>query len=75
MAKAPITIYVRSTRDSCVHHDTYDNRTCNRSRSSHDNGGVLSHAFEAGESDFVYPTDVERRKIYEQLKGEFDATD
>lgn len=72
MPKAPITIYIRVALDNCT--VRVNGSACGLPRSKHplNYTGEL-HEYQGGRTDFVYPTDTERRKIYEQLKEEFDA--
>lgn len=73
MPKAPIQIYVRSESDHCAHRDE-DGFVCGMKAASHPSWVATGvHAFVRLPSQFVYPTDIEKRKIYEQLKEEFDA--
>ena len=64
-------IYVRVAADECAHREE-DSSVCGEPRSQH---GCFTpnHAFTIAPARFAYPTDADRRAIYEQLKDEFDG--
>lgn len=73
MAKKTVQIYVRAARDFCLGRDR-DGVPCTGVQADHGfDKGIYDHPYVTGSSTFVYPTDTEKRKIYEQLKEEFDA--
>lgn len=71
MAKKPIQIYVRVPVDQCT---KQVGLMCGAKEARHPmNQSGYYHEFQGGSTRFVYPTDADRRKIYEQLKDEFDG--
>ena len=73
MAKNPSQIYVRVAVDQCAHRDE-SGYACGKSKNAHSTAlSTIFHMFTSAPAQFVYPTDDERRQIYEQLKEEFDV--
>ena len=70
MAKTPLQIYVRVEKDCCTNRQM--SLGCGAPRKSHPmNMSGVFHEYQGGATEFVYPTQDEKRKIYEQLKEEF----